>query len=74
MSLADNPQVNLGAMLAKVADEVALGRFGDVHEVTVFLQGRQSSAIVTLPIEPPEATAMRLQRAVVWLETGELPA
>lgn len=65
--------INLAAMLDQVATQVAHGRMGDVHGCAIFLTGDKSNCILTLPIEPPEVTAARFERAVQWLRTGVLP-
>lgn len=66
------PQINLAAMLSALADEIALGKFGDAAECVVFVRGPTAAAIVTLPQEPIEDTAARLDVAKHFLLTGEL--
>lgn len=65
------PQIVLGAMLSELADQIALGRWGDVERCVVVISGLKSNAVVTYPIEPPVTTAAELTRAVKWLETDE---
>lgn len=67
------PEVNLAAMLSELACQIAFGRFGDVEACVVFVRGQKSAAIVTLPQEPVEDTARRLDAAKHYLLTGELP-
>ena len=72
--MTTNAQINLAAMLDELATRVATGQLGDVSECTVFLQGRASNLIVNLPHEPAPETAKRVERALQWLLTGELPS
>jgi hypothetical protein len=65
-------QLNLAAMLDKLASEIARGAFGDVTGCSVVLQGTKSNAIVTLPIEDEGVTAAKFRRAAEWCETGVL--
>lgn len=67
-----NPQMHLGAMLAETAERIATGRMGDVEECVLFVRGQVGAAIITLPLEPNEATIKRLETALHWMRTGEL--
>jgi hypothetical protein len=69
-----NDQIVLAAMLDKIAQEIALGRMGDVSRCVIFLEGGKSNAILTFPQESDEETLGRLERAKLWMHsTGELP-
>ena len=67
-----SPQMHLGAMLAEAAERIATNRMGDVEECVLFVRGKVSAAIITLPQEPAEATIQRLETALHWMKTGEL--
>ncbi len=72
MSIEPTAQINLAAMIDKVATEVAAGKFGDVAGCAIFLIGTDSHAVVTLPQEDAHVTAAKFRRAADWCETGVL--
>lgn len=67
--------VQLGALLDKLASELALGRLGEMTEVVVFLRGPASALICVDGTEDSGARAQRLlEQALEWQRTGVLPA
>ena len=65
------PQVVLAAILSELADQVALGKWGDVDRCVVVISGEKSRAIVTYPIEPNPITVAELGAAIMWLGTED---
>lgn len=71
----NNRQVQLGALLDKLASELAFGRLGEMTEVVVFLRGPTSALICVDGTEDSGERAQRLlEQALEWQRTGVLPA
>lgn len=69
----NSPGVQVGALLDKLAQEVALGRLGDVDEVVLFFRGNNSALICVDGTHDLEARTKRLlEDALEWMNTGNL--
>lgn len=63
----------LGALLDKLASEVAFGRLGDVDDVVLFFRGKTSALICVDGTHDVDARTKRLlEDALEWMNTGNL--
>jgi hypothetical protein len=69
----NNRAVQLGALLDKLASELALGRLGDVDECVIFFRGNASALICVDGTSDVDArTKQLLEDALEWMNTGKL--
>ena len=70
----NNRAVQLGALLDKLAQELALGKLGDVDECVLFFRGKESALICVDGVEDNAITERRLRDALHWMKIGALPS